>query len=240
LGDLARLEGDFAVARARLEEMLRYFRQNGNLLGLAVALHDLGELAEAEGDYPAARVYLLDSLARRRDIGDKSGIATALAALGNLARVQGESSEARALLEEALSIFRVTGRWEIGDVLASLGEVARMESDLARAIALLRESLARLRIVGEKRQICHSLCLIALVEVEQGAHGRALPLFAAAMANAPRGGPLEPAERRPYDDALAASRAALGEEAYAAAWAEGRAMNLEQAIAYALGEQVEG
>jgi hypothetical protein len=34
----------------------------------------------------------------------------------------------------------------------------------------------------------------------------------------------------------AAARERLGDAAFAAAWAEGRAMTLEQAIAYALGE----
>jgi len=45
---------------------------------------------------------------------------------------------------------------------------------------------------------------------------------------------------RDDDEALTAARAAraaLGEEAFAAAWAEGRAMTLEQAIAYALEEE---
>jgi hypothetical protein len=36
---------------------------------------------------------------------------------------------------------------------------------------------------------------------------------------------------------VAAAQAGLGDEAFAAAWAEGRAMILEQAVAYALDEQ---
>jgi hypothetical protein len=35
---------------------------------------------------------------------------------------------------------------------------------------------------------------------------------------------------------LAAARAALEEEGFAAAWAEGRRMTVEQAVEYALGE----
>jgi len=35
---------------------------------------------------------------------------------------------------------------------------------------------------------------------------------------------------------VAEGRAALGEAAFAAAWSEGRAMSLEQAIEYALGD----
>jgi len=39
-----------------------------------------------------------------------------------------------------------------------------------------------------------------------------------------------------YDRALADARLQLGEESFAAAWAEGRAMSVEQAIEYALEE----
>jgi len=44
------------------------------------------------------------------------------------------------------------------------------------------------------------------------------------------------AERAEHDQAVAATRAALGEEAFSAAWAEGQAMTLEEAVAYALEE----
>ncbi len=43
-----------------------------------------------------------------------------------------------------------------------------------------------------------------------------------------------PYEQPRYDLMIASVRAALGDVAFAAAWAEGRAMSLEQAIAYAL------
>jgi hypothetical protein len=39
-----------------------------------------------------------------------------------------------------------------------------------------------------------------------------------------------------HDNALAATHSGLGDEALTAAWAEGRAMALEQAVAYALDE----
>ena len=45
---------------------------------------------------------------------------------------------------------------------------------------------------------------------------------------------LSPMERAAYEAAVAASRAKLGTETFAAAWAEGRTLPLEQAIAEAL------
>lgn len=45
-----------------------------------------------------------------------------------------------------------------------------------------------------------------------------------------------PSERREYNRMVAAAQAELGEEAFAAVWAEGRALAVEQAIAEALDE----
>jgi hypothetical protein len=49
--------------------------------------------------------------------------------------------------------------------------------------------------------------------------------------------PSSPTERAEDDIDIATIRAALDESQLAAAWAEGRAMTLEQAVAYALDEQ---
>jgi hypothetical protein len=45
---------------------------------------------------------------------------------------------------------------------------------------------------------------------------------------------LDPADDDEYNDYVDAARTGLGDTAFAAAWAEGRAMTLEQAIEYAL------
>jgi hypothetical protein len=44
------------------------------------------------------------------------------------------------------------------------------------------------------------------------------------------------AERDEHDRAVATARAELGEEAFAAAWEEGKKMTMEQAVEYALEE----
>jgi hypothetical protein len=49
-----------------------------------------------------------------------------------------------------------------------------------------------------------------------------------------QGRPLPPVERADYEREVGAVRAVLGEEAFAAAWAAGRAMTLEQVILFAL------
>jgi hypothetical protein len=51
------------------------------------------------------------------------------------------------------------------------------------------------------------------------------------------GSPMAPPDRPLVDRAVAAARRSLGEGAFSMAWAEGQAMTLEQAVAYALDEQ---
>ena len=67
---------------------------------------------------------------------------------------------------------------------------------------------------------------------------RAARLFgaeAAARGGAQVEGPLSAVAQR-YADDVAAARAGLGETAFQAAWAEGAAMTLEEAVAYALSD----
>jgi hypothetical protein len=47
---------------------------------------------------------------------------------------------------------------------------------------------------------------------------------------------MEPHDRIPYEHAVATASSLLGQEAYAKAWAEGRAMSMEEAVEYALQE----
>ena len=51
--------------------------------------------------------------------------------------------------------------------------------------------------------------------------------------------PLPRVDRASYEPSIVRVRAHLGEVTFAAVWAEGRAMTLEQAIAYALEASIE-
>ena len=74
-------------------------------------------------------------------------------------------------------------------------------------------------------------CLEALADmaVAQGEFTRAVQLLG--MAEALRealGTPLPPVDRAAHERSVAATRARLGEQSFAAAWAEGRTMTPEQ------------
>jgi tetratricopeptide (TPR) repeat protein len=159
--------------------------------------------------------------------------------LGNLgltARHLGDYERAAAVLEEALALFRELGdKRNIAYVLGNLGGLAYRQGDYERAAVLHTEALVLFRELGDKGDIANSLMLLAKVAQRQGSYERAAHLFGAAEAlREVVGVPVESYERAEYESSLTAARAELGEAAFAAAWAEGRALALEQAISHAL------
>ena len=78
---------------------------------------------------------------------------------------------------------------------------------------------------------------MAWLAVAEGQPARAARLGGAAEAlREALGAALHPVLHPGHDQAVQAMRAALGEEAFAAAWAEGQALPLEEAVALALEE----
>jgi hypothetical protein len=79
---------------------------------------------------------------------------------------------------------------------------------------------------------------IACVHLHRGYPKQAVRLLGATEALCPPAGPSRvPHVHKSYEAAVAAARQALGDEAFAAAWAEGRAMSMAESIAYALEEE---
>ena len=113
-----------------------------------------------------------------------------------------------------------------------------MRGNHAESAALWREDLVVSSEIGHRWITLRALAELAGAACLAGAHERAARLFGAA-ASPPRGERLRemPRWRAINERDASAARASLGDEAFAAAWAEGRAMTLEQAVAYALDEQ---
>ncbi len=235
-GFLATRLGDYARARVLLEEGLTLSRALGNQPAIAHSLENLGEVAMLRGDYPRARELLEEGLAIYRELGDKLGIARALGNLGNVAMFRGDYAQAWALHEEGLALRReLDSMFSIAFALAQLGRVAYLQGEHGRAGAIFMESLLLSRTIDARIPVVLSLECLACVTVAQGHAQRAARLGGAAeVVRAAMAMPVQPEERASHDQMVQAVRAALGEEAFAAAWAEGRALPLEAAIAEAL------
>ena len=250
LANVAADRGDHAAARARHEEALQVHREAGNGAGVARSLGDLADLAIGRGEHAAARGMLEEALALGREAGDKHVVARSLAYLGVLERAQGDPAAAAARHEEALALRRETGDARGGAIaLHNLGDLAKEQGDPAAARALFEEGLALAREIGDKWTVARLLESLASLAATPTGTGRpedgggpdprllAVRLFAAAEAlRGAIGAPLDADERGAHDSEIAFLRAALGVETFAAAWSEGSAMPLEEAIGFALQE----
>jgi tetratricopeptide (TPR) repeat protein len=261
LGHCAYDQGDYAAARPLFEESLALTRELGGNEITAGSLDFLGNIASEQGDYAAARSLVTESLALRRAFGDKLRIADSLRSHGQLAYVQGDYDAAQAWFEESLVLARESGhKWGLVCSLSNLGLVAYERGDYAAARPLVEESLVLAGELGDKLGIAAALVYLGGLAVAS-AGSRVPPGRAAGQMGAGAGAEqegvergarllgagevllesigvkLEPHDRRVHERANTAARAGLGEEAFERARQQGRAMSMEQAIGYALGEK---
>jgi tetratricopeptide (TPR) repeat protein len=240
LGNAADEQGDYARARALHEDSLALRRELCDKRGMAIALNNLGNVANAQGDYTLAGMYYEESLTLCRELGDRRRIASSLSNLGNAVQKQRDYARAWALQEESLHLCRELGdKQGMAFALTNLGSVAYMQGEYARARVLHEESLALFWELGDKNNISEILEELARPATAPGTAPeillRAVRLFGAAAAlREAIGTHRRPDEVEGCERATVAMRAAVGESAYKAAWAEGQAMPLEEAVALAL------
>jgi predicted ATPase/class 3 adenylate cyclase len=236
LGHVADEAISYDQAKARFHESLAAFRAAGDNWGVAASLNCLGEAMQHRGDNAEATPLLKESLTLCREIGDKWLSAYPVRILGIIAAYGGHYEAATALLEESLAIERETGdKFGMAQSQSTLGNIASHQGNFERATSLLKESIILRKELGSKLGLAECLERLGAVAGGQRRPDRAVRLFGAAEAlRQSIGSPLPDADRGDYDRNVNAARAVLGEDAFAAGWAAGRAMTLEQAIESAL------
>jgi predicted ATPase/DNA-binding SARP family transcriptional activator/DNA-binding CsgD family transcriptional regulator len=248
LGTLALTRGDNERARALLEENLSVLRELENERNTATtlkrfhALNLLGILAlNEEGDHARATALLEGSLALAREVGDTNREGATLVNLGYVALLQGNNERATALSEEALAVARELGNAGVEilpEALVNLGLAALGQGNRERATVSFKEGLGVAQEVGIKASVINALEAMATLAGTLGEASRAAHLWGAAQAAREITGiALPPGERALHEPYLASARSRLGESAWDAALAEGRAMSLEEAAEYALSEK---
>jgi predicted ATPase/DNA-binding SARP family transcriptional activator len=266
LGRVLSKQGDYEQSIPLLEESLARIREQGKQVDSALVLDCLGATCNQRGNYERAQALLEQSQALWQELEDKAGVASSLHKLGDTLAQRGNAEQATALLEQSLALFRELGdKSGMAAALRSLGFVALEQGDDRKAKALLRESLTLAQEIGDKGAIVKALeglaCAIGMhcqggdsgaarlleevsapdnEETLEGCALLAARLWSAAEAlRHTMGAPLAPAERLFYEPRMAAVRARVNETNFLAAWAEGQAMPLEQAIACAHAGQME-
>lgn len=239
LGYVAILQGDNAAAAGALHECREEAARTGNARAHAYGVHRLGCLALLTGDMPRAERLLRSALGSYRELGEinsnvlmgQTELALSLVFLGDLDAAVALCADVREICEDSGE------RWARSYALYVHAYAAWTRGRLVEARALLTEAVTIHHTFDDLVGLVLAMELMALVTagegdpaeaaVLQGAAGRlwpsvGIPLFGSATFGTPH----ERCERR--------ARGVLGDRAYGARVAEGRALSQAAAVERAL------
>jgi predicted ATPase len=216
------------------EEALSLLRETGEKLWLPMALRPLAAIETQLGNHEQAR--LLNEEARQYlDYGEHPMLLTVLLALGMESRIEGHPDDARVYFLKSLGIAHRARSRQFEAILQSeLVHLARAEGRLKEA----REGYCRLIRIwsdfGQWAAVANQLECLAFIATATSEPVRAARLFGAAeRIREEIRAPMRDYERAEYEQAVANLRGQLDTDALAQAWAEGRALDMQRAIAYA-------
>jgi predicted ATPase len=238
-GTFAFFRTDFDHALVLHGEALELYRELRDDSGVAFALMCLGAQYMEKGDHESAAPFLEEALALSHRIGDKRNIAGTLQNLAEVERQRGNYERAKMLGMESIALAReMEDKWQLAMVVGWVGLLEVWSGDKPDlAEGFLKEGLALDRELGNWAYGAYCLEGFAGLAGARGQGARAARLWGAAEALRIDIGAPPSLDARPlYERSLAAARAQLGEAAWEAAFAEGRAMSAEEAAEYALGE----
>ncbi len=235
LGVVAHIKGDYKGAAARAHRALELLQPPGDRRGLTTALNLLGLVAHHGGEFDTAQEYFTETLELARAIADRRSVAVALNNLGSIALYREDYERAWVLFQEALAIQRkLQNRRSVANLLSNLGDTARGLRQQAVAKEMHGQALTERAAMKDRPGVATSLLNLAYVAVATGELERAAVLLAAGdRVRSDVGMALPASGQEEFDRHLSAVRAGLGQR-FAEAWARGRAMTPEEAVAYAL------
>jgi predicted ATPase/DNA-binding CsgD family transcriptional regulator len=225
----AMLEESRSIAeRLRLEPVLAW-----------VALH-YGMVAMARGHTASAVALCEDAVTRHRANGNPAGLALALIRLSLAYSSLDDAPRAVRLAEAALAVCDAHHQgWSKAYAMMALGIELWREGDARHAAALEQESLRFNRALGDPLGAGLNLEVLAWIAGSEKQYPRAAQLLGILRTGRETAGAPLCGDRNLagyHAECESGTREALGETAFAAAAAEGAALPLEDALAYALDE----
>ena len=215
-------------------ESLTINRELGDTRIIAVSLFKLARLSWLSGgDLAQAHIWLDEGFVLSREVGDKESIAYCFYLWGMLALSEGDTVRAASRVEQALALFQeMKQQVSTAPSLYALAKVAAVQQNSTYVQTLYEQGIKVARESGDTLTIIPGLEGLATAVAAQGNHIWAAHLWGAAETlRETIGSPLPPVERVSYHRAVASSRTQLGEQAFAAAWAQGRTLSPEQVLA---------
>jgi len=241
--------GHHFAAQIQNEDPLAFAKE---ALSIARATHDAHNSARAlamiglhlvnQKNFVEAQSALEESRTLFQEVQDEWGDTYSFFVLGYKSFVENDLTSALPILEQACTIFKRLGeRFFMCVALRYVGITRIRLNNIKPGIEALREGLNTARQVGSKYEVAASLYRWGQAAQYLGDPARTVSLFwAAKKAHDTIGmGIWTQGLDAEFETVLARCRAELGEAAFGQAVERGRAMTMDQAIAYALEEQGE-
>jgi predicted ATPase/class 3 adenylate cyclase len=234
--------GDMARSEAMWHEVAAIAQATDDLAWFALTHNFLAMLALARGEVAQGLALVEETMALARQPGAEAALVVSMQNFVLPLLAAGASERAAVLAAESLDLARQQGSpLDESFGYTGLAQVATVRGDAAQALAYTREAARLERRQGITTSISNSawdwLWALTPAWAQQGEYERAARLAGAfARETERRSYVLDPPRQALWNRGLAPARTALGEEAWAAAFAAGRTLPLEQAIAEALEE----
>jgi predicted ATPase/DNA-binding XRE family transcriptional regulator len=238
---LVHYRGDLDQARVLIEEGLALAERFGDTSRIAWQLMCQGTIAGFQGDYQAASAFFEQSRTMYEALDDTWGLSVIHFCLGQVAYLRHDLERASVLIERSLELCRqsINTTWATARRLITLGSVALAQGLSDRARSLFAEGLTLSRDSGAKVDTPMGLVGLAGLVVERGQAERAARLLGSAQALSERFGAYRGLTGEHIQEQVtAAVRAQIDPDSFDTAWAAGRALRLEEAVALALRELV--
>jgi tetratricopeptide (TPR) repeat protein len=223
------------LALSLLEESLDISRQLGDLVIGARIYRYLGNLYLRQGDYAKARLFFQEHLKIDTELKFWDGIGHAYGELGNLYRYQGDFGQAEQFYKESLRVHYDHGLEPDIQYLHCLVLTALHQNNYSLASQRILECYRQAGTLGKKTSACGLFIGLAAVAagMNQPEHTAKLSGMAQAILET-TSFRYEPMDHAEFERHIQIARDQLGEVRFEALTSEGRAMELEQAIEYAL------
>jgi ATP/maltotriose-dependent transcriptional regulator MalT len=234
LASIATEQGQYERARALLEDNLQFCQQAGHQVDVHWVRYLMARLLFVQqADLGRAQRLAEQSLAFFQERGYPWHRAYMLTLLAQLRLLQGGVAQAEEWSEESVLLVQEVGEREgLIEPLLCLAHVALAQGDLADARRRYQEGLATLHEMGSEAFLAACLEGLAALSAAQATPHQAARLWGAAeVLRETIGAPMYPVHRASFEQAIALARAQLGEQAFGAAWSEGRLMTPQQALA---------
>jgi predicted ATPase len=239
IGHACLYTGDSEGAAAAFNEGVELARSTGDRRSLARALYNAAWAAIEKRDFDRAREMFEEAAGIFRADGMKPNLALSLMRLGYSEALAGDFERAASRLDESIVLFDELGTTTWTPVAHRyLGLLALLRGRIDEADSLLRTSLMEGREQAPQFDLPHWIEELAAVAAAKGDAVRAATLWGATDALFEMLGLTTLEENRQVRELFRNEVGrSLDSDAQAEAMAQGHAMTLQQAVAYALSEK---